>query len=133
MKGLHHLLFLAGLLSCGAPQVSVRIVEPADGAMLSGSVVRVVLEANGVEVAPVAQGREGTAHHHIFLDADVTPADEAMPVGRPGIVHLGGGQAEYTFDSIPPGRHRIIAVLGDLHHVPWHPWATDTAFVTVGP
>jgi hypothetical protein len=133
MTGLARLALLAGLVVCSGPQASVRITEPPEGATVPGPALRVVLEASGVEIAPVAQGREGTAHHHVFLDADVTPAGEAMPVGRSGIVHLGGGQTEYTFDSVPPGRHRVIAVLGDLRHVPWQPPATDTVFVTVGP
>jgi hypothetical protein len=116
-----------------APAPSVRIMEPKRGATVTGTMVHVVLEAQGVEIAPAAEHRAGTAHHHLFLDTDLTAADVAIPAGMPGIVHLGKGQSEYMFDAVAPGPHRLIALLADPNHVPLKPLTTDTVRFTVKP
>jgi hypothetical protein len=116
-----------------APAPSVRIMEPKQGATVTGTMVHVVLEAQGVEIAPAAEHRAGTAHHHLFLDTDLTGPAAAIPVGMPGIVHLGKGQSEYTFEGVTPGAHRLIALLADPNHVPLKPLAADTVRFTVQP
>ena len=116
-----------------APAPSVRIMEPKHGATVTGTMVHVVLEAQGVEIAPAAEHRAGTAHHHLFLDTDLTAADVTIPVGMPGIVHLGKGQTEYTFEGVAPGVHRLIALLADPNHVPLKPSTADTVRFTVAP
>jgi hypothetical protein len=113
--------------------VRVKIVEPKQGTTVTGTSVHVVLEAQGVEIAPAAEHRAGTAHHHLFLDTDLTAPDAAVPVGTPGIVHLGKGQSEYTFEGVAPGPHRLIAMLADPSHVPLKPLAVDTVRFTVKP
>jgi hypothetical protein len=114
-----------------APQV--RIVQPKQGATLTGKTVHVVLEAKGIEIAPAAEHRAGTAHHHLFLDTDLTAGDVGIPAGMPGIVHLGKGQSEYTFEAVTPGPHRLIALLADPNHVPLKPLVADTVRFTVKP
>ena len=129
------------LFTIGAPRAQaqgqaaakVRIVSPARDTTLKGTTVTVVLEAKGVEIAPVAEHRAGTAHHHLFLDTEVTPADQPIPVGVAGIVHLGKGQTTYTFENVAPGEHRLIAVLGDLNHVPLKPLVADTVRFAIKP
>ena len=116
-----------------APAPSVKIMQPKQGATVAGTMVDVVLEAQGVEIAPAAEHRAGTAHHHLFLDTDLTPADVAIPVGMPGIVHLGKGQSKYIFEGVAPGPHRLIALLADPNHVPLKPLAADTVRFTVKP
>jgi len=108
-----------------------RIVEPKANASVTGTSVHVVLEAQGIEIAPAAEHKAGTAHHHLFLDTDVTPADQPIPMGAPGIWHGGKGQTEYTFENVAPGQHRLIAVLADPNHVPLSPMAADTIRFTV--
>lgn len=129
MRPLHFLPVLACVLAaCGKPsQPSVTIDTPADGDTVRGSVVHVTLSAPGVELAPAAEEREGTAHHHLFLDVDTGPLDQQIPAGVTGIIHLGRAQTEFHWDSVAPGAHRIIAVLADWRHVPLVPPATDTA------
>lgn len=109
----------------------VRIVEPKQGATVTGTSVHVVLEATGIEIAPAAEQRAGTAHHHLFLDTDLTAGDVGIPAGMPGIVHLGKGQSEYTFEGVKPGPHRLIALLADPNHVPLKPLVVDTVRFTV--
>lgn len=115
----------------GKPAVAVRIVEPADGATVAAPRVRVVLEATGIEIAPAAEQRPGTAHHHLFLDTELTPPGDTIPSGVTGIIHLGRAQTEFTFDSVAPGPHRLIALLADPWHIPLEPLVADTVTVTV--
>lgn len=122
------------LVACGKQsRPSVSIDSPADGDTVRGSAVHVTLTANGVELAPAADERPGTAHHHLFLDVDTGPVDQKIPAGVPGIIHLGRAQTEFQWDSVAPGAHRIIAVLGDWQHVPLAAAATDTVRVVVQP
>lgn len=117
------------LAACGRasrPPARVTIDSPAEGDTVRGSAVHVTLSASGVELAPAAEERPGTAHHHLFLDVDTGPLDQKIPAGVTGIIHLGRAQAEFHWDSVAPGSHRIIAVLGDWQHVPLLAAVTDT-------
>jgi hypothetical protein len=115
-----------------APAVIVTINTPAEGDTVRGSAVHITLEASGVELAPVAEQRPGTAHHHLFLDTEPGSPDAPIPSGVAGIIHLGQAQTSFHWDSVPPGEHRIIAVLGNPSHVPLAPLAADTVnFVVV--
>ena len=121
--------------TCAAdPAVSVRIEQPLDGAVIAADSVRVVLSASGVEIVQ-ADGFDtpGRAHHHVFIDADLSPAGAPIPAGQPEIVHLGTGVSEVTLTGLAPGRHRLIAVLALGNHVPLDPWVVDTVFLTVEP
>lgn len=113
------------------PSVSVTILEPADGAEVEGPNLTVRLGAAGIEIVPAGELRDGTGHHHLYLNADLTPAEAPVPTVPNQIVHLGQGQSEWTFENVPPGQHRIIAVVADGLHVPIQPWVVDTVFVTV--
>jgi len=115
-------------MAMAAPKV--HIVAPAQGAT-TGATVEVKLEATGIEIAPAADKKPGTAHHHLFLDVNVTSPDSAIPVGNPRIVHLGKGQSTYTFEGVAPGLHRLIDVLADPNHVPLKPMVADTVHFTV--
>lgn len=125
---------LLAVLACGggaARHATVRIMEPADRALVSGSAVRVVLSARGVEIAPASEQREGTAHHHLFVDRDLTPLSDTIPSGVTGILHLGRGQTEFLLQTLAPGEHTVIAVLANWAHVPLSPTALDTVRFTV--
>jgi len=117
----------------GASRASVSIDSPADGDTVRGLAVHVTLSASGVELAPAAEERPGTAHHHLFLDVDTGPLDQKIPAGVTGIIHLGRAQTEFHWDSVAPGKHRIIAVLADWQHVPLGSAATDTVRFVVQP
>jgi len=108
----------------------VKIVAPANGATVSGP-VKVILQATGVEIVAATVERPGTGHHHLFVDHDLTPADDTMPRGVTGILHLGRGQTEFVLDSLAPGPHRVIAVVANWKHVPLKPLVVDTVRFTV--
>jgi len=117
-----------------APPATVTITSPTDADTIRGSAVHVTLTVSGIELAPVAEQRPGTAHHHLFLDVDAVTGNDPIPVAVPEIVHLGQAQTAFHWDSVAPGRHRIIAVLGDPAHVPVKPLVADTVtFVVVAP
>lgn len=126
-------LLLLGAVACAGSESSprVRIVQPQDGASIDTTAVQLELVAEGVEIGPA--GKPGYAHHHLFIDRDITPIDHSIPAGQPGVVHLGAGQSEYLIENLTPGAHTVIAVLGDADHVPLAPPVTDTVQFTVKP
>ena len=115
-------------------EVSVSITSPANGDTVTGSAVHIMLDATGIEIAPAADARPETAHHHLYLDTDFPEVENAIPMGSAGIVHLGQAQKDYHWENVTPGPHRIIAVLADPGHIPLRPWVTDTVnFVVKAP
>lgn len=121
-------------VACGrATRPAVTIDTPAAGDTVRGSAVHVTLSARGIELAPAAEERAGTAHHHLFLDVDTGPLDQEIRAGITGIIHLGRAQTEFHWDSVAAGPHRIIAVLADWRHVPLVPPVTDTVQFVVAP
>jgi hypothetical protein len=125
------ILVAAALAACAKPPTAA-IESPTEGETVTGA-VRVTLSAVNVEIAAAAENRPGTAHHHLFLDVDVTPPGVAIPMAAEGIVHLGRGQTEWTYDSLARGPHRVIAVLAGPDHVPLRKGAADTVNFIVGP
>ena len=114
--------------------VAVSITSPANGDTVSGSAVHVMLGATGIEIAPAADARPETAHHHLYLDVDFPQTENSIPMGVSGVVHLGQAQTDYHWENVAPGAHRIIAVLADPGHIPLRPFVTDTVnFVVVAP
>jgi hypothetical protein len=129
-------LLLAALSACGdAPDgpATVSFVEPADGETVTGPDVNVVLDTDGVDIVPIADTTPGTGHHHIFIDSDVTPANEMVPQGQDDIRHFGTGATEFVLTGLEPGQHRLIAVVADWEHVPLDPMVADTITITVTP
>ena len=122
------LLSTAALAQTTRPRV--KITTPRNGATVTGP-VKVTLKATGVEIVPATDERPGTGHHHLFVDRDLTPANDTIPRGVTGILHLGRGQTEFVLDSLKPGPHRVIAVVADWKHVPLQPLVVDTVRFTV--
>ena len=115
-----------------APLMAVRLVEPADGAVIDGSSVSVVLEVEGLDIVPAGTIQPRSGHHHLLVNSDLTPAGQPIPA-TPGVqIHLGGGQTNYDLTDLEPGEYTIIAVVGDAAHVPLDPPVVDTVTFTVG-
>jgi uncharacterized protein DUF4399 len=127
------LLCACGRGGGGGGSVSATINSPAEGDTVRGSAVHVALTVSGIELAPAADERPGTAHHHLFLDVDTGPLDQKIPSGVPGVIHLGRAQTAHHWDSVAAGPHRIIAVLADWQHVPLATAAIDTVRFVVQP
>ncbi len=110
---------------------SVTILAPAEGDTVSGDSVVVRLAASGVRIVPAGDTTAGTGHHHLYLDQDLGRPGEVVPSIPGHVVHLGTGVSEYVFTDVPPGEHRLIAVVANGLHVPLQPWVTDTVTFVV--
>ncbi len=114
-----------------APEPSVMITQPADGDTVDGPAVTVGLEVENIQVVMAGDTTPNSGHHHLFLDRDLTPADQPIPTEPGHIVHMGDASSGFTFEDVEPGEHRLIAVMGDALHVPVQPWVTDTVTFVV--
>jgi hypothetical protein len=76
---------------------------------------------SGMGVAPAGVEKPKTGHHHVLVDATLTPeqAKEPIPADEHHL-HFGGAQTETTV-TLTPGRHTLQLVLGDWSHVPFNP------------
>jgi len=113
-----------------ARKVTVQITSPRNGATVTGPVL-ITLQATGVQIVPASVERPGTGHHHLFVDHDLTWISDTIPMGSPGILHLGRGQTEFVLDSLKPGPHRVIVLIANWQHVPLNPLVADTVTFTV--
>jgi hypothetical protein len=114
-----------------SPGFQVAIVSPADGDTVDGPDLTVTLSVTGGSIVPAGDTTSGTGHHHLYLDADLTPASQPVPSVPGSIVHMGDASSTYTFTGVEPGEHRVIAVVADGVHVPLQPWVVDTVHVVV--
>ena len=113
------------LVACG-DSVSVRIVEPADGATVEGGSVLVTLEVSGLTIAPAGTMEPGTGHHHLVVDSALPVGGLPIPTVAGTHVHMGQAQTEYELTGLDAGEHMVIAVVGDGLHIPLDPWVVDT-------
>lgn len=113
------------------PIGTVTIVEPANGAEVTGTSVTVRLAVAGFPIVQAGDMTPGTGHHHLYLDADVTDITVPVPAVPGSIVHMGDGSSEFTFEEVSPGQHRLIAVVADGAHVALQPLVVDTVVFTV--
>jgi len=82
----------------------------------------------GIGVAPAGVDRGDTGHHHLLIDAELPRLDAPIPSDAQH-VHFGAGQTETTI-TLPPGRHTLRLLLGDIMHVPFDP-PIESAVVTI--
>ncbi|MEP7245505.1 MAG: DUF4399 domain-containing protein [Gammaproteobacteria bacterium] len=97
----------------------VYIISPKNGeAVKSPVVVRFGLK--GMGIAPAGVKFENSGHHHLLIDTDV-PTDLNAPLPTSDQVkHFGKGQTETSIE-LPPGKHTLQLVLGDMNHTPHNP------------
>lgn len=107
-----------------------QILSPAEGDTVGPDFV-VRLSVAGAQAVPATGIRiEGEGHHHLFVDADLPPADSVIPKTE-GIYHLGSGADTLRLTGLAPGSHRIITRFAYGNHVPMTNVATDTIWVLV--
>lgn len=112
------------------PAPSVSFTFPSEGEVVDGTTVTVELSTT-VRIALAGDMTPMTGHHHLYLDSDLTEAGVPVPTVPGSIVHMGDGSSDYTFEGVPAGEHRLIAVVADGAHVPLQPWVVDTVTFTV--
>ena len=116
----------------GPEGAKVFFVEPKNGAEISGP-VKVVMGAQGIDIAPAGTDKPNTGHHHILIDTDVPTGEGALaPLpADDNIKHFGKGQTETTL-TLAPGEHTLQLVVGDGNHIPYNPaLASEKITITV--
>ncbi len=109
-----------------APDTKQYFVNLSDNDRVSGP-VKVIFGLSGMGVAPAGVDKPNTGHHHILLDRaplgqgedGIEELDYALLADEHNI-HYGGGQTETVLD-LPPGKHTLQLVLGDMNHIPHNP------------
>ncbi len=129
-------LALGLLAGCGerpapaAPAAASHILSPRDGDTVPWEFL-LQLGVTGATAVPAdGMRREGEGHHHVFVDADLTPADSTIPK-TDGIYHIGSGADTLRLTGLAAGSHRIITRFAYGDHVPMPGVATDTIWVFV--
>ncbi len=80
---------------------------------------RVWFGLRNMGVAPKDVKFPNAGHHHLLIDSDLPPMDQAIPSDR-NHLHFGAGQTE-TMLELPPGKHTLQLLMGDDKHVPHDP------------
>jgi len=101
--------------NAAASEPQVYIVSPADGETV-GSPVTVQFGIEEYLLAPAGTFESGTGHHHLLVDAELPPLDQAIP-SDDSHLHFGKAQTE-TVLELTPGSHTLQLVLGDGAHIP---------------
>ena len=75
----------------------------------------------GMGVAPAGVEKPNTGHHHLIIDATLSPDELKAPIASDAKhMHFGAGQTEAMI-TLPPGQHTLQLVLGDWSHIPHVP------------
>ena len=106
--------------SAPAAGAEVYVVSPADGAKLHGPVT-VRFGLKGMGIAPAGVKFDGTGHHHLLIDTDVSELKLDVPLpATDKIVHFGKGQTETSL-TLAPGRHTLELIFADYQHLSFTP------------
>lgn len=97
----------------------VFFVEPADGATV-GQDVQVKFGVEGIAVAPAAEAKPGTGHHHLLIDGKELPALDAPIPADATHKHYGKGQTSDTV-HLEPGTHTLQLDFADARHLQFDP------------
>ena len=101
------------------PDAKVYFIWPQDGQVIPGGKFWVRMGLSNAGIAPAGVEQQSTGHHHILVDTDLPPMDEAIPNDKHHL-HFGRGQTEARLE-LPPGRHTLQLLMGDAGHVPHAP------------
>ena len=108
------------------PARRLEVTFPAEGDTVQGPSVTVHMAAFGFTIVPAGDTTANSGHLHVFLDRDVSPAGATIPAEPGFIVHMGNGADSLKIETVAPGAHRLIGVVGDAKHVPVEPPLVDT-------
>lgn len=93
------------------------------------SPVYIEFGAQGIEVEPAGEVKEGYGHHHIIINGGVIETTEAVPADDTHI-HYGGGQTSDTLD-LPLGVHTLTLQFADGLHRSYGEALSETIKVKV--
>ncbi len=108
--------------SINVAESEVYFINLKDGDVVENPIF-IQFGLSGKGVAPAGVDKENTGHHHLLIN--VNELNFSMPIpSSKNHLHFGGGQTE-TIIELPPGRHELQLVLGDLYHIPHSPPITS--------
>ncbi len=87
------------------PDAYCYIGWPNDGETIKTRHIKVWFGTRNFGVAPAGVDKPNTGHHHLLIDTDLPPLDEAIPNDK-NHLHFGAGQTE-TYIDLPPGTHTL--------------------------
>ena len=96
-------------------EATVYFININDGDVVE-SPVFIQFGLSGKGVAPAGIVKENTGHHHLLINVDDLDLSKPIPSSK-NHLHFGGGQTETSID-LPPGKHELQLLLGDMYHVP---------------
>jgi hypothetical protein len=95
------------------------IIWPPDGAVITGGKLWVRMGLRNMGVCPKGVNIPNVGHHHLLIDTELPPFDEAIPSDRQHL-HFGAGETDARVE-LPPGKHTLQLLMGDYNHVPHDP------------
>lgn len=95
------------------------IIWPSDGTVVSGGKLWVRMGLRNMGICPKGVDLPNIGHHHLLIDTELPPFDEAIPSDR-NHLHFGAGETEARIE-LPPGKHTLQLLLGDHSHTPHDP------------
>jgi hypothetical protein len=109
----------------------VYFINLKDGAEVDSPFL-VQFGLSGMGVAPAGVEKPNTGHHHLLIDATLTPEQLKEPIpADDNHRHFGGGQTE-AMVTLPKGQHTLQLLLGDWTHIPHvPPVMSETITITV--
>jgi outer membrane murein-binding lipoprotein Lpp len=109
---------------------AVYFVNLKDGDTVS-SPLRVVFGVYGMGVAPAGTDKPMTGHHHLLIDAELSPEEMKFAIPNDDThKHFGGGQTETTL-TLPPGQHTLQLDFGDMKHEQMKPAPLMSKKITI--
>jgi hypothetical protein len=107
---------------------TINITEPADGATVS-SPFKVKFAADGVKIEPAGAIAAGSGHHHLLINSGPIAEGQTIPMDE---THMHYGKAQTEADiTLPPGKYKLTAQLGNGAHQSYGEKLSKTIEVTV--
>lgn len=110
------------------PGQSVRLLEPADGAVVS-SPFKVVFDVSGMAVKPAGDSGNDIGHHHLLINRASISEGQTIPHDD-NHIHYGKGQTEDMI-TLKPGNYRLTVQFADGFHKSYGPAMSHTINLTV--
>lgn len=111
---------IAAAETAAPPGAMVYFINLKDGDTVTNP-FKIQFGLTGMGVAPAGVDKPNTGHHHLLIDATLTPEELKQPIALDDKhKHYGGGQTE-TMLTLPPGKHTLQLELGDWSHIPFNP------------
>ncbi|MFL6796671.1 MAG: DUF4399 domain-containing protein [Xanthobacteraceae bacterium] len=101
-----------------SPGAEVYFIDLKDGATVPAK-LKLYFGLRNMGVAPAGSDRPNSGHHHLLIDTELPPLNQAIPNDF-NHLHFGAGQTEAEI-TLKPGEHTLQLLMGDKDHIPHTP------------